>query len=262
LSKEYYILLIPNEVLTKYAIHIDKRGVAAAYFKEYKKWLRYYLDFCNKYPVPESKSERVRLFMEKLREKKQTLKQRECAAHAVSLYFEMLRQEGGKSTQVIPLPGVEVAYVSQEKDVAPPPASICLGEEIPGYQAKIGKAAPPEERAEMSEQSQYHDTTSDQAQLPPVFRRTSNYSEAGYVIKTDSPEWDEVIATLAAEIKLRHYSRKTLKTYAQWSRQFQRFLKNKLPLELTTADVKDYLTYLAVKCHVAASTQNQAFQID
>jgi site-specific recombinase XerD len=29
--------------------------------------------------------------------------------------------------------------------------------------------------------------------------------------------------------------------------------------ELTTDDVKEYLTWLAVKCHVAASTQNQAF---
>ena len=28
---------------------------------------------------------------------------------------------------------------------------------------------------------------------------------------------------------------------------------------MTTADVKAYLTYLAVKCNVAASTQNQAF---
>jgi Phage integrase, N-terminal SAM-like domain len=59
---------------------------------------------------------------------------------------------------------------------------------------------------------------------------------------------------MAAEIKVRHYSRKTLKTYANWSRLFQRFLKDKSPLELTTADVKEYLTFLAVKCHVAAST--------
>ena len=61
------------------------------------------------------------------------------------------------------------------------------------------------------------------------------------------------------EIKIRHYSRKTLQTYALWSRQFQRFLKNKPPEELSSVDVKDYLTHLAVKCKVAASTQNQAF---
>jgi hypothetical protein len=85
------------------------------------------------------------------------------------------------------------------------------------------------------------------------------YCPAGYEEKTDSPEWDEVLVAMAAEIKVRHYSRKTLKTYALWSRQFQRFLKNKSPQELTTADVKEYLTFLAVKCNVAASTQNQAF---
>jgi hypothetical protein len=48
--------------------------------------------------------------------------------------------------------------------------------------------------------------------------------EDGYPVKSDSPEWDAAIAELAAEIKTRHYSRKTLKTYAHWSRQFQRLL--------------------------------------
>ncbi|RNC64788.1 MAG: integron integrase [Desulfuromonadales bacterium] len=116
------------------------------------------------------------------------------------------------------------------------------------------------------EQPESGDTTSSPSQPPsviapqsPVPQRKSQFSEAGYQEKSSSPEWDAVIAALAAEIKVRHYSRKTLKTYALWSRQFQRFLKNKPPQELSTADVKEYLTYLAVKCKVAASTQNQAF---
>jgi len=96
----------------------------------------------------------------------------------------------------------------------------------------------------------------------PAGRAASGYTEAGYRILSDSTEWDELLAKLAAEIKVRHYSRKTLKTYANWSRQFQRFLKNKLPAELSTADVKDYLTFLAVNCRVAASTQNHAFNHD
>lgn len=90
-------------------------------------------------------------------------------------------------------------------------------------------------------------------------QRQSQYSVAGYEEKSDSPEWDKLIEKLAEEIKVRHYSRNTLKTYAHWSRQFQQFLKNKPPQELSTTDVKEYLTYLAVKCKVAASTQNQAF---
>ena len=91
-----------------------------------------------------------------------------------------------------------------------------------------------------------------------TFRR-SYYSEAGYQETSDSLEWDAVMEAMANEIKVRHYSRKTLKTYANWSRQFQRFLKNKPPQELTGDDVKSYLTYLAVDCHVASTTQNQAF---
>jgi len=89
--------------------------------------------------------------------------------------------------------------------------------------------------------------------------RTSNYLEAGYQVKSDSSEWDAVLERIAAEIRVRHYSRKTLQCYANWSRQFQRFLKNNPPEELSSDDVKNYLTFLAVKCHVAASTQNQAF---
>jgi Phage integrase, N-terminal SAM-like domain len=65
--------------------HPYKRAVPASGQAAYKKWIRYYLDFCSKYPVPDSKSERVRLFIEKLREKKRTLEQQKQAAHAVSL---------------------------------------------------------------------------------------------------------------------------------------------------------------------------------
>jgi integron integrase len=39
----------------------------------------------------------------------------------------------------------------------------------------------------------------------------------------------------------------------------QRFLKNKPPKSLSSEEVKEYLTYLAVQCRVSASTQNQAF---
>ena len=93
----------------------------------------------------------------------------------------------------------------------------------------------------------------------PAQRQPWRLWEDGYAVQSASPEWDTTIAELAAEIKTRHYSRKTLKTYAHWSRQFQRFLKNKPPRSLSSKDVKEYLTYLAVQCRVSASTQNQAF---
>jgi hypothetical protein len=67
--------------------------VAPSSHAEYLQWLRYYLDYCDKDQVTCAKSERVRLFCEKLREKKQTPEQKQRAAHAVPLYFAMLKQE-------------------------------------------------------------------------------------------------------------------------------------------------------------------------
>ncbi|MGQ3683743.1 MAG: integron integrase [Candidatus Loosdrechtia sp.] len=85
------------------------------------------------------------------------------------------------------------------------------------------------------------------------------YNEWRCLEKSKSLAWDQTIEKLVAEIKTRHYSRKTLKTYADWARKFQRYLRDKPPDKLSSVDVKEYLTYLAVECRVASSTQNQAF---
>lgn len=71
--------------------------------------------------------------------------------------------------------------------------------------------------------------------------------------------WREEFTSLTQEIKVRHYSPKTLDTYKLWLRKFQDFVRSKPPESLTATDVKEFLTWLAVKRQVAASTQNQAF---
>lgn len=67
------MLPIPNAIFSDFTEFLCNKGLSGDVLTEYKKWLRYYLDFCDKYPVPDSKPERVRLFAEKLREKKQQL---------------------------------------------------------------------------------------------------------------------------------------------------------------------------------------------
>ena len=71
--------------------------------------------------------------------------------------------------------------------------------------------------------------------------------------------WFFVYERLTEEVKLRHYSSKTLRAYRSWIRKIQAFLKSRDATTLTQADVKQFLTYLAVDKGVAASTQNQAF---
>lgn len=62
-----------------------------------------------------------------------------------------------------------------------------------------------------------------------------------------------------AAIRMRHDSAKTLKSYMGWARPFQSFTKSKLPQSLSPDDVREFLTSLAVRRKVSASTQNQAF---
>jgi len=58
---------------------------------------------------------------------------------------------------------------------------------------------------------------------------------------------------------MRNYSPRTSQTYHLWTRKFQTYTRSKPPGQLTTEDVKAFLTDLAVRQNVAASTQNQAF---
>ena len=97
------MLSVPVPILTRFDAILEKRAIAPLQRADYKRWLGYFLDFCAKYPVPEAPPDRVPLFIDKLREKKQTPLQQDQAAHAVSLYFEMLRKDalrGKKGTPV------------------------------------------------------------------------------------------------------------------------------------------------------------------
>ena len=77
--------------------------------------------------------------------------------------------------------------------------------------------------------------------------------------KPDFLSWKNIFNNLDSEIKLRHYSPRTLEAYSYWIKQFGGFLSNKDPDEINTHDVKVFLEHLAVKVKVSASTQNQAF---
>jgi integrase len=59
-------------------------------------------------------------------------------------------------------------------------------------------------------------------------------------------------------IRVRHYSRRTEDTYVHWIRRFILFHAKRHPREMGEREITAFLTFLAVKKNVAASTQNQA----
>lgn len=59
-------------------------------------------------------------------------------------------------------------------------------------------------------------------------------------------------------LQARHYARRTVKAYEQWLRRFLRFHQLRHPRAMGSDEVNAFLTHLAVKEQVSASTQNQA----
>lgn len=228
------MLPIPNEILKPFDAVMEQKPIPLALRPNYRKWLQYYLDFRNKYPPPDSKPEQVRLFIEKLRSKNQPQSSLNQAAHALSLLFEAQSRKK-----------LECENMGKEEMFSRTiPTQTPVDEMVASSIAQVEKIDGPAPIA---------------TQKKTFSRFGRRYDEMRFREKTQSPEWDTIIEKLEGEIKARHYSRKTLIAYANWSRKFQSYLKDRAPRELSAADVKAYLTYLAVKCNVAASTQNQAF---
>ncbi len=92
------MLPIPQDVLAQFNAILKQRKVPERFHADYRKWLRYFLDFRGKYPPPDSISEQVRLFIKKLRKKNQTPEQQKQAAHALSLFFESENAETKAAT--------------------------------------------------------------------------------------------------------------------------------------------------------------------
>lgn len=228
---------IDPEVLSRFNSLLKKRKPLSLH-SDYLKWLRYFLDFQVKYSQSAERSVQVRLFSEKLRSKGQTEAQVRQAADAVSLFFSFQRKplvsHSSSRREIIAGPGSAGAIVKPCEQI-PDRSSAGSGHvmicEPPGSAVPDGQS----------------------------WRRMGRFNDWRCLRKTAYPAWDAVIASLADEIKTRHYSRKTLEHYANWTRKYESYLRHKDPANLTSPDIKNYLTYLAVDCKVSSSTQNLAF---
>jgi integron integrase len=184
------MIQIPLSVLQRFNSELGARNVPIKFHPHYRKWLRYYLDFCHKYHLDPVSKENLPSFISKLQEKKQGIPLQKQAHAAIRLYYS------------------------------------------------FGSPAPT---------------------LKPVPQKASPVPSEDKKSKTKNADWTAVFEKLNDEIKIRHYSPRTLKTYSGWTRKFQTFVKSKDQHLLSTDDVKKYLTYLAVERKVSASSQNQAF---
>ncbi len=210
------MLKIPENILTCFGDFLSRRNIPITSRNYYKKWLRYYLDYCYKYRQNFLDSGSLPHFINKLKEKKQTGTQQKEAHEAIRFFYKL----AGQQAEIIPvLAEITQQYNREEKRVFnSKPAIHDKGPFVDEYNRKKSK------NKEQTNQS-----------------------------------WEKIYDDLKNEIKVRHYSPKTLKSYKIWVRKFQSYTKSKTPEILETSDVKAFLTFLAVNQKVSASSQNQAF---
>jgi integron integrase len=77
----------------------------------------------------------------------------------------------------------------------------------------------------------------------------------GSAALTDSPR---LLDRVRAAIRARHYSRRTEAAYTHWIRRFALFHGKRHPADMGEVEITAFLTHLAVRAKVSASTQNQA----
>jgi integron integrase len=68
----------------------------------------------------------------------------------------------------------------------------------------------------------------------------------------------KLLDRLAEALRARHYSRRTEQTYQYWVKRYIFFHHVRHPAEMAEPEINAFLTHLAVKESVSASTQNQA----
>jgi len=73
-----------------------------------------------------------------------------------------------------------------------------------------------------------------------------------------SAQKPKLLDRLREALQSRHYSQRTEQTYCHWVKRFIFFHDMRHPAEMAESEINAYLTHLAVKEKVSASTQNQA----
>ena len=209
---------IPAHISSHYSKELAQKQIPNWQHPYYLKWLRYYFDFCLKYGHDASLSKSLPLFLDKLYEKKQTEAQRDQAARAVHLYYLLIHGRPSSANQSSP----------HDRQATRPTQPI--------------SATPLREKTDSQK---------------PVKAKFAAIRAPGRRPDQEDP-WKLALDSLFNEIKVRHYSPKTLKSYSGWVRKLKSHC-GKIPSELDTDDVKAFLTFLAVKRRVSASSQNQAF---
>ena len=85
----------PIEIKIPCDAALIKKGVPLPAHFHYRKWLRYYLDFCLKYHHEPANKESFAPFVQKLKDKNQIEQQRKQSFDAFSIFYQIEKRNTG-----------------------------------------------------------------------------------------------------------------------------------------------------------------------
>jgi len=178
------MLTLPKELSQKFNDLVTGKSFPDEARTSYLKWLRFYWDFCNKYQYDPHSSESLSWFLHKLVEKRQSEQQQKQARHSITLFYRMKYNAVASSevSQPANSAGISVRYQSAPLTIAP------IGTAETGAKPLIPA-------------NQGNSPTSDEI------------NQTAHAASKTGSSWVLVFDTLNSEIKIRHYSPKTLKSY-------------------------------------------------
>ena len=106
---------IPKNVAFAFERRLEADGLNPSMRVEYRKWLRYYLDFCAKYRHPPADRDSLPEFLRKLSSKGQSVDRQQTAAASVQAYFAILK--GGLTQPDDSEPGWENCLTRLKEEV-------------------------------------------------------------------------------------------------------------------------------------------------
>jgi site-specific recombinase XerD len=115
-KRGFFMLDIPSALKEQFEEYLLNKPIPNSSRGAYKKWLRYYLDFCRKYNFPPIRKESLPRFILKLQEKKQTKVQQAQAVKAITLYYEIFNAKGFTNKKSTPQTSSPPGYIILPKN--------------------------------------------------------------------------------------------------------------------------------------------------
>jgi hypothetical protein len=245
------MLQVPRDIQVAFDRKIEEALVKREERPTYRKWLRFYLDFCSKYRHPPDSKGSLLRFLSKLASKNQSAERQAQAARSVGFYYDLV----AKQAPELELRGGQPAAREEAGQYSRPARSTQVHSQKADEREKPeGAMRGPEgiRPAKPSSSDRRGVESTEEAQRGGRVSGNGNPMHRGHVASASFEEdfvggrasWVPQYEGIEGAIRMRNYSPKTLASYRLWMRKFQSFVRSKPVDELDGEDAKAFLTGL------------------